>query len=203
MNIYGASGHGKVVIDIINSLSEKIDNILDDDRSKTRLRTYTIVHDLTPEVLKEKTIVAIGDNVIRKEVVKNFPGSFFPAVIHKTAVVDSSVKLGEGTVIMANASINSDAIIADHCILNTGCIVEHDCILDNFVHISPGATLAGGVRVGEGTHIGIGAQVIPGIKIGQWCTIGAGTIVLDNIPDGATVVGNPGRIIKIAEKENE
>jgi sugar O-acyltransferase (sialic acid O-acetyltransferase NeuD family) len=200
MNIYGASGHGKVVIDIINSINEKIDNILDDDKSKCKIGSHTIVHDLTPEILKEKTIVAIGNNIIREKVVMNFPGSFFPAVSHKTAVVDSSVKLGEGTVIMANASINSDAIIAAHCILNTGCIVEHDCVLDNFVHISPGATLAGGVRVGVGSHIGIGAQVIPGIKIGQWCTIGAGTIVLENVPDGATVVGNPGRIIKIAEK---
>jgi acetyltransferase-like isoleucine patch superfamily enzyme len=50
--------------------------------------------------------------------------------------------------------------------------------------------------VGEGTHIGAGAVVIPSIRIGKWCTIGAGTVVIRDIPDYATAVGNPARIIK-------
>ncbi|MFN5705836.1 MAG: acetyltransferase, partial [bacterium] len=29
-----------------------------------------------------------------------------------------------------------------------------------------------------------------------WCTIGAGSVIIKDIPDFATVVGNPGRIIK-------
>lgn len=33
-------------------------------------------------------------------------------------------------------------------------------------------------------------------KIGEWCTIGAGAVIIHDVPDGATVVGNPGRIIK-------
>lgn len=59
--------------------------------------------------------------------------------------------------------------------------------------------LAGNVIVGEGTHLGIGACVIQGIRIGKWCTIGAGTVIIKDIPDGATVVGNPGKIIKIKD----
>lgn len=58
---------------------------------------------------------------------------------------------------------------------------------------SPNAALAGDVKVGEGTHIGIGAQVIQGITIGKWCTIGAGAVIIKDVPDGVTVVGNPGR----------
>jgi acetyltransferase EpsM len=71
------------------------------------------------------------------------------------------------------------------------------------VHISPGAVLAGGVRVGIGSHIGIGAMVIPGKKIGQWCTIGAGAVIIEDVPNFATVVGNPGKIVKIVEKDHE
>ena len=63
--------------------------------------------------------------------------------------------------------------------------------------ISPNVSLAGEVSVGEGTHIGIGANVIPGIKIGKWATIGAGAVILKDVVDGATVVGNPGRVINI------
>jgi acetyltransferase EpsM len=61
------------------------------------------------------------------------------------------------------------------------------------------AALAGNVYVGEGTHIGLRASVIQGIRIGKWCTIGAGAVIINDIPDGATVVGNPGRIIKVIE----
>jgi len=41
--------------------------------------------------------------------------------------------------------------------------------------------------------------VIPNLKIGKWCTIGAGAVVISDIPDGATVVGNPARIVKKSE----
>ena len=96
---------------------------------------------------------------------------------------------------MPGVVINARATIGKQVILNTGCSIDHDCFLEDFVHISPGVALAGNVRVGEGTHIGIGAVVIPGVKIGKWCTIGAGTVVLKDVPDGAMVVGNPGRMI--------
>jgi acetyltransferase EpsM len=49
--------------------------------------------------------------------------------------------------------------------------------------------------VGEGTQIGAGAVVIPNVTIGSWCMIGAGTVIIKDIPNGATVVGNPGRIL--------
>lgn len=203
MNIYGASGHGKVIIDLVHSRMEEIHNILDDNPVITGIYNYPVVHNFTPEVLRRKTIVAIGDNKTRKKVVDNFSGAFYRGLSHASAVVDRTVEIGEGTVIMANASVNADTIIAKHCILNTGCIVEHDCVVEDFVHISPGAVLAGGVRVGEGSHIGIGAMIIPGIKIGKWCTIGAGAVIIEDIPDHATVVGNPGKIIKITDQKNE
>ena len=203
MNIIGASGHGKVIIDLLNSRMLEIHEILDDNPAITGIYNYPVVHEFTPEVLKHKTIVAIGDNLTRKRVVDNFSGNFFRGIGHATAVVDHTVELGEGTVIMANAAVNADTTIGSHCILNTGCVVEHDCLLENYVHISPGAVLAGGVLVGEGSHVGIGALVIPGKKIGKWSTIGAGAVIIEDVPDFATVVGNPGKIIKVVDKDNE
>jgi acetyltransferase EpsM len=98
---------------------------------------------------------------------------------------------------MAGVTINSTVSIGKHCIINTNASVDHDCLLEDFVHVSPNATLCGGVRIGEGTHIGASAVVIPEIKIGQWVTVGAGSVVINDIPDYATVVGNPARIIKL------
>ena len=97
---------------------------------------------------------------------------------------------------MANAVINPNAKIGKHCIVNTSSVIEHDCIVRDFAHISPGASLAGNVTIEEGAHIGIGASIIQGIKIGQWAIVGAGAVVIKDVPDFATVVGNPTRIIK-------
>lgn len=105
--------------------------------------------------------------------------------------------MGEGTVVFHHAVIQASAIIGRHCIVNTSSSTDHDCTLEDFVHISPHATLSGNVMVGEGTHIGAGATVIPGITVGKWCVIGAGAVVTEDIPDYATAVGVPARIIKI------
>ena len=80
--------------------------------------------------------------------------------------------------------------------MNTGASVDHECVLGDYVHIAPNATLCGQVKVGEGTMIGVGVSVVQCVTIGKWCKIGAGAVVLSDVPDGATVVGVPGRIIK-------
>ena len=69
------------------------------------------------------------------------------------------------------------------------------------VHISPGAHLAGNVRVGELSHIGIGASIVQGIRIGKGVIIGAGAAVIDDIPDHVTAVGVPAKVIKRHEHQ--
>ena len=62
------------------------------------------------------------------------------------------------------------------------------------MHISPNATLCGGVIVGKETLNRTAAVIIPGIKIGKWATIGAGAVVIRDVADFTTVVGNPAHI---------
>lgn len=196
ISVYGASGHSKVIIDIINSIGPvKLVHILDDDPKIKTFMGYRV--DLPKEhvIGSDPLVIAIGDNAIRKKIAINWKGKFSDHIAHPSAVISPSAVINKGTVIMPNATVNAAAKIGRHTIVNTGAVVEHDCIIDDYVHISPNAALAGGVKVGEGTQIGTGAAILPGITIGSWCTIGAGTVVLDNIPDGVTVVGNPGRIL--------
>ena len=196
MNIYGASGHGKVIIDIVKSVNGNITSVYDDNKDISHVYGYPVTHVLNDEILHRGTILAIGNNAIRKSVAEKFEGDFSNAIIHRSAIISPSVEIGIGTAVMANASVNADVTIGSHCIINTGAVVEHDCNLSDYVHISPNSALAGNVEVGEGTHIGIGAVVIPGIKIGAWVKIGAGAVIINDIPDFAVVVGNPGKIIK-------
>lgn len=204
MIIFGASGHSKVILDIIDSIETKsINFILDDDRSKTKLLDYTIQHEFTSEMDDLEVVIAIGNNITRKKLAGRISNSFCKALVHSSARISKEAEIGEGSVIMANAVINSSTIIGRHCIINTSAIVEHDSQISDFAHISPGATITGNVKIGEGTQIGAGAIVIPGIEIGKWVTVGAGAVIIDNIPDYAVVVGNPGKILKFNRLEHE
>ena len=55
--------------------------------------------------------------------------------------------------------------------------------------------LAGGVKVGNGVSIHPRATIAKGVKIGDGATIGIGSVVLKDVPAGASVFGNPARII--------
>jgi len=194
MYLLGASGHGKVIAEIAEANDSTIEGFIDEDKSKKMLLGYNVIHEFPKQPVE--LIVSIGNNTIRKKIVGKTKGVSYQTLIHPKTYISQRAVIAEGTVIMAGVSINSCATIGRHCIINTNASVDHDCIIGDYVHISPNAALAGNVTVGEGTHVGIGASIIQGIKIGKWCTIGAGTVIIRDVPDGATVVGNPGRIIK-------
>ncbi len=196
MNIYGASGHGKVIIDIAESINIKIDQIFDDNNKIESLNERVVIHELNDFFLNSDTIIAIGNNKIRKRVVDTFNGTIAEAIVHKSAIISPNAVVNRGTVIMSNSCVNASTSIGKHCIINTASTIDHDCVLGDYVHISPNAAIAGNVIIKEGTHVGIGAVIIPGIKIGKWVTIGAGAVIIRDVPDYAVVVGNPGKIIK-------
>ncbi|MBZ9729056.1 acetyltransferase [Salegentibacter sp. JZCK2] len=196
MNIYGASGHGKVVFDILKSRNIQVESIFDDNVKLEEFLGFKVTHAPHEEQLKTPSILAIGNNVIRKQVARRFTGVIGEAISHSSAIISDDIKLEAGTIIMPGAIINAGSKIAKHCIINSGAIVEHDVFLEDFVHIAPNAVLTGNVSVAEGTQIGAGATVIPGVKIGKWASIGAGAVIIEDIPNFAVVVGNPGKIIK-------
>ncbi len=196
ITLYGASGHGKVIIDILNAAGVKIKSVIDDNPKSESILDIPVIKTSDFDISSlGKTIISIGNNKVRKKLSKSLQATFVKA-IHPSAIISHNATIGEGTVVMAGVAINPDAIIGKHCIINTNATIEHDALIADFVHICPGSSLAGTVNVGEGTQVGIGAVIIQGISIGKWVTIGAGTVIINNIPDYAVVVGNPGKIIK-------
>ena len=189
--LFGASGHGKVIKEIIEACGQEVEAFVDDNPAINELCGKKVLHG---ETALSPMIVSIGANHIRRAVVEKLRCEFGVA-IHPSAVVSPSARIGEGTVIMAGAIVNADAVIGRHCIINTGASVDHECVISDYCHIAPHATLCGQVHVGEGTLIGVGACVIPCIHIGSWCTIGAGAAVTKNIEDNMKEVGVPARAL--------
>ena len=194
--LYGASGHGKVIKDVAISMGTLVVAILDDAPKSNFLHDTPIVSsDKISNYSTNLFVVSVGDNQLRKNIVKRLPNSF-AKLIHRESIISSTVSILEGSVVMAGVKINSDVIIGKHVIVNTGAVIEHDCSLSDYVHVSPNATVTGNVHIGEGAHIGAGAIIIPNIKIGKWAIIGAGSVIIRDVPDYAVVAGNPGEIKK-------
>lgn len=198
--IIGASGHGKVIADIIVNSDDKVLGFLDDadDVQGKKIIGFPVLGKIADfdNYRDCEFVIAIGNPYIREKISNELPVKWYTA-IHPMAVISSlDVEIGEGTVIMANAVVNPSARIGKHCIINTGAIVEHDNILEDYVHLSPNVTLAGIVNVGKSTHIGAGSCTKQVLNIASNCIIGAGSVIVKDITESGTYVGVPARKIK-------
>lgn len=196
MYLYGASGHGKVIVEIAEDLKLDVEGFLDNNQSIKSIFEYPVINQIPSE---GNIFLSIGNNATRKRIAEKYTNFNYPILIHPTAIVSKRASINVGSVVMAGVTINSEVHIGKQCIINTSATIDHECKIQDYVHISPNVALAGDVEVGEGTQVGIGTSVIQGIKIGKWCTIGAGSVIIRDVPDYAVVVGNPGRIIKFNE----
>jgi len=193
--IVGAGGHGKVIAD--NALKNGYTDIcFVDDNAIGECMGFPIVG--VCDDLKKLNdgltdfVIGIGNNATRKMIAEKYDVNWV-TLIHPSAHIALKVSIGKGTVLMAGVVVNACATIGEHCIINTSAIVEHDNVIENYVHISPNATLGGTVHIGVGAHIGIGATVKNNIDICGHCVVGAGAVVVKNIEECGTYIGVPAR----------
>jgi len=141
------------------------------------------------------TLGSVGVSEKRKDLyymVKDI-GFTIPSIVSKEAIVEESVLIGEGTIVMPGAIINPCTAIGKNCIINTGAIIEHDCYIGDHVHIAPGVTLSGSVKIGNYSHIGTGSSIIQNIAVGDRVMIGAGSVIVRNVSDDKKVFGVPAK----------
>ncbi len=193
--IYGASGHGKVILDTLQKLNVQVAGFLDDNESIREFMDHRVIRPAELTGHNFEVVMAIGDNQTRKKVVERSRYNFAPA-IHPSAVISANATIEEGTVIMAGAVIQSGCSIGKHVIINSGAIVDHDCVIGDFAHISPGAVLCGNVTIGDCTWVGAGSTIIEGITVEKNAIIGAGSLIREDVPENLLVVGNPQRIVR-------
>ena len=201
--IFGAGGHSKVVFEAIMSIEDAPSKYLfaDDnpllERSRQPGRRFISADTIRATEIADFHI-AIGDNHQRSKIAKRTEFQELQpfSVFHSTSSTASNATISPGCFVAAGAIVGPETCIGQHSIVNHGAVVDHDCVIEDFVHISPNATLGGCVSVGQRTLIGAGAVVLPGRKIGGDCIIGAGAVVVNDIPDGQTVVGVPAKRTK-------
>lgn len=118
------------------------------------------------------------------------------SLFHPSAVISSTVKLGNASFIEPGTVIASFAILGFGVFINRGVTIGHHVILNDFVTVNPGVHIAGHCNIGKGTQIGMGCSVFDHVNIGSNTVIGGGSIVTKDIPDNVIAWGNPCRIIR-------
>ena len=167
MYIFGASGHARAIIDILDP-KVKISGIFDDNSKIEEILGFPVSGPVPDNfVFDAPLFIAIGNNEGRKFLFEKFsPRTNFGTIVHESALISRYTSIAEGTVVMEGAIVVGD-----------------------FVHIAPQATLCGGALIGEGTIVGANSTILPGVKVGKWCTIAAGAVISRNLPDGAVQKG--------------
>lgn len=208
--IAGSSGHASVVIDALRLLGVPIAGLLDSALDPGSLRHGLPIlgafEDAAGCANREGSrtfFVAIGDNTKRARFTAALsaavPGAGFATVIHPSASVAASARIGAGTLVCAQANVGPNSVLGEGVILNSGSSADHDCRLGNFSSLAPGVHLGGNVEIGEETAISIGAAVIHGRRIGARTVVGAGAVVLEDLPDGVMAYGLPAKVIRSRE----
>ena len=207
--VLGAGPQARVIPDVIDDLPEMdIIGFVDEGNERTYLRDAAarfpvFAAERFPEALQTEL------GIFSVLVASRFPehrasfiaraaaaGLIFAVVVHPSAHIARTARLGRGILVMPGVIIGAGAVIGDHCIINGGTSIDHDAAIEENVTIGPGVHLAGGVTVGCGTFIGVGACAAPGVTVGADSLIGAGSVVIRDIPAGVIAAGNPAKVLR-------
>lgn len=202
--LYGCGGHAKVILDILYQQGRQVAALIDDNPPSDRTHIHGVPIYSASQILPtlnhqlSRLIIAIGDNQIRQRIAHQLShqGYSFTTAIHPSATIALGVKIGLGSVIMANSVVNIDTKIGDHVILNTGSTIDHDCQIGNFAHVAPGCSLCGTIKLGDGVLLGAGSTVSPNLEIGTQTICGAGSVVVRSLPSYSLAYGCPAKVVQ-------
>jgi sugar O-acyltransferase (sialic acid O-acetyltransferase NeuD family) len=204
--IFGAGGAASSVIDAAARAGRAVRFLIDETHATTGTtwRGIPVLASLAaiPEyggADAPELLIAVGDGAARLRIARQLLGARadarFATLVPPDAFVSDHAELGVGCVVGFTSLVGGGSVLGDHVML-LNAVVGHDDHLGDGVTLAPGAKIAGGVTVGARTTIGMNASIREGITVGADVVIGAHTFVAQDVPDGALVVGVPGRIVR-------
>ena len=190
--LIGGGGHCKSCIDVIEQEGNyRIAGIVDlPEKLHQKILDYEIIatDDDLPRLVNEyeKFLITLGQIKSPAKRIRIFQtlkesGAKLPVIISPLAYVSKYAEIGDGTIIMHNALVNTGARIGSNCIINSKALIEHDATVGDHCHVATGAIINGGVKVGSGTFFGSNAVCKEYIEIGENAVIGCGAKITKNI----------------------
>lgn len=210
--ILGTGGTSIDILDIINDINdnhkgEKLECIgfLDDERSKIgkTINNVKVLGQLsTAKDYKGVYFVnGIGSptTFLKKEKIisrTNVSLDRFVTLIHPSANISQSAKIGLGSVIFQNAVVGSNVKIGKHVVILPNSVISHDDSAGDYTCVAGCVYIAGAVSIGQNCYIGAGACIKESLSIGGDSLVGIGSVVIDNIPGKSIYAGNPAKFIR-------
>jgi sugar O-acyltransferase (sialic acid O-acetyltransferase NeuD family) len=140
-----------------------------------------------------RLVLALTGPADKQAVVERLGADRFAGLVHPSALVSGSARLGPGVVVAPFALVSAGAEVGAFATVNAYSSVGHDVRLGAFSTLSCHVDLTGRVRVGAGGFFGSGARVLPDVALGEGCRVGAGAVVVRDAPAGATLYAAPAR----------
>ena len=205
--VVGCGGHARFILGIIRLLDFNACGLIDLgsgwDKSEIIMDVPVVgcidsIHHQYSLGIKN-VVLGVGDNCLRERVFISLKdtGFTFPNVIHPSATIDSSARLGIGNVIGPNVVIGAEVKLGSNNIINTGAVIEHQCSIGDHNHLSLNCTICGNVLIKNNVFLGAGSTVVNQLTISSHTILGAGGTLVSSIEkDGLTMVGCPAREIR-------
>ena len=174
----------------------RVIGFLDDDPTKIGKDFWSIpvLGSLSDIDEYDNIAIAIGISkpLIKKKVLDRIGSNCdFPSFISKNAWISKKVRIGKGTIIYPNVSINHETQIDDFAVINMNCAIGHDSRIGKCASLAPGVNLGGFTKIGSYADIGIGACTVQQIEVGEGAIIGGQTMLVSNADPYSTYVGVP------------
>lgn len=213
--IYGASGFGREVMPLVRRQlaagAGEWNLVFVDDQPETATinghAVFTYEEWLSQEATTRQVVLAIANSAVREKLAQRCAadGVEFLQVQADNVVLMDAVEIGAGAILCPFVSITSNVKIGSQFHANIYSYVAHDCIIGDYVTFAPGVHCNGNVVIEDHAYVGTGAilkQGKPGapLVIGRGAVVGMGAVVTKSVAPGATVVGNPARIMPPVQK---
>lgn len=209
--IIGAGGFGRETAEAVRTLNAcgttawKLRGFLDDDpaRHGSLVDGLPVVGGTAelasmPEV---SVVVCTGrpDNYVSRPRIVRALGlapERYATIIHPSATVSSTSRVGPGTVLLAHAALTAAVAVGSHVAVMPHVTLTHDDVVEDFATLASGVCLGGGVRIGTGAYIGAGALIREDRRVGAYALVGMGAVVTSDVPAREVWAGVPAKYLR-------
>jgi sugar O-acyltransferase (sialic acid O-acetyltransferase NeuD family) len=124
------------------------------------------------------------------------PAERYATILHPTAAVSTSSRIGPGSVLLACAVLTAAVRIGSHVAVMPHSTLTHDDVVDDFATLASGVHLGGGVHIGQCAYVGAGVLVRENRAVGSGALVGMGSVVTRDVPGGEVWTGVPARYLR-------
>lgn len=208
--IVGAGGFGRELlwwIKDINKIENKWEIVGFIDDNPNALDGYDCDYPIVGSIKdwqpkeNEEFALAFGSPALKRKIVEILKGkgAHFATIVHPTAMLSEFANVGEGLIMFPYSKISCNTTVGDFVTL-LATPIGHDTLIGDYTVISGGCNIVRNVKIGKDVFIAAGVCIAQDINIGDNAYLGLGSVVLKDVPAGATVFGNPARVLPIINK---